>query len=88
VEREGQNSLQPREHRVTVEREHMHVVVQNGRLFQQDDPDIRVILDPGALSLGGFRSFWEYRTSCYFLLSATGTECITNSSGIHRPMFR
>jgi hypothetical protein len=32
VEREGESSLQLREHRLTVEREHMHVVVQNGRL--------------------------------------------------------
>src|SRR5215213_4902422 len=51
VEREGQSFLQPREHRVTVEREHLHVVVQNGRLFQQEHPDVPVILDRGRFLL-------------------------------------
>src|SRR5215212_2758447 len=45
VEHAGRSALQLREHRATVKREHMHVVVQNGRLFQQEHPDARVILD-------------------------------------------
>src|SRR5215212_5076026 len=51
VERAGRGDLQLREHRATVEREHMHVVVQNGRLFQQEHPDARVILDRGRFLL-------------------------------------
>ena len=28
-----------------MEREHLHVVVQNGRLFQQENPDARLLVD-------------------------------------------
>jgi hypothetical protein len=34
-----------------VEREHLHVVVQNGRLFQQENPDARVLVDRGRFLL-------------------------------------
>ena len=50
VERPGPGVLKLREHRATVKREHMHVV-QNGRLFQQEHPDVPVILDRGRLLL-------------------------------------
>jgi hypothetical protein len=73
VEREGQSSLQLREHRVTVEREHMHVVVQNGRLFQQEHPDVRVILDRGRFLLVELhpdraRQLDEENETCYGVL--------------------
>src|ERR687893_1262759 len=51
VEHAGRSALQLREHPATVKREHMHVVVQNGRLFQQEHPDVRVILDRGRFLL-------------------------------------
>jgi Peptidase family M28 len=51
VEHAGRSALQLREHPATVKREHMHVVVQNGRLFQQEHPDARVILDRGRFLL-------------------------------------
>ena len=34
-----------------VERENLHVVVQNGRLFQQENPDARVLVDRGRFLL-------------------------------------
>lgn len=51
AKRAGRRALQLRELRATVKREHMHVVVQNGRLFQQLHPDVPVILDRGRFLL-------------------------------------
>src|SRR5215213_9198234 len=41
----------PREHPRSVDKNHLHVVVQNGRLFQQEHPDVPVILDRGRFLL-------------------------------------
>jgi len=41
----------PRERQPDVERENLHVVVQNGRLFQQENPDARVVVDRGRFLL-------------------------------------
>jgi Peptidase family M28 len=73
VEREGESSLQLREHRLTVEQEHMHVVVQNGRLFQQEHPDVRVIFDRGRFLLveldpNRARRLDEENETCYGVL--------------------
>jgi hypothetical protein len=51
MERAGRDALQLREQRATVKREYMHVVVQNGRLFQQEHSDVPVILDRGRFLL-------------------------------------
>jgi hypothetical protein len=40
-----------RERQPDVEREHLHIVVQNGRLFQQENPDARVLVDRGRFLL-------------------------------------
>jgi hypothetical protein len=40
-----------RERQADVERENLHVVVQNGRLFQQEHPDARVLVDRGRFLL-------------------------------------
>jgi hypothetical protein len=40
-----------RERQRDVERENLHVVVQNGRLFQQENLDARVLLDRGRFLL-------------------------------------
>ena len=48
AERSG---LPLRERQTEVEREHLHVVVQNGRLFQQENPDARVLVDRGRFLL-------------------------------------
>ena len=40
-----------RERQPEVERENLHVVVQNGRLFQQENPDARVLVDRGRFLL-------------------------------------
>ena len=47
--RRGARQLQ--EHQTTVQREHMYLVVQNGRLFQQEHPDVPVIIDRGRFLL-------------------------------------
>ena len=49
AERPGRGAL--RECRASVEREHLHVVVQNGRLFEQEHPDVPVILNRGRILL-------------------------------------
>jgi peptidase M28-like protein len=49
--RAGRTALQLREYSIPAKREHLHVVVQNGRLFQQENPDVPVILDRGRILL-------------------------------------
>lgn len=51
AERTERSALRLRERRPDVERERLHVVVQNGRLFQQENPDVPVILDRGRFLL-------------------------------------
>jgi hypothetical protein len=51
AERAERGALQLRERQPDVQREHLHVVVQNGRLFQQENPDARVLLDRGRFLL-------------------------------------
>jgi len=51
AERAERSALRLRERQPGVEREHLHVVVQNGRLFQQEHPDVPVILDRGRFLL-------------------------------------
>ena len=43
--------LQKQERVSTVKKERMHIVVQNGRLFQQEHPEVPVILDRGRFLL-------------------------------------
>ena len=45
------SGLPLRERQPEVEREHLHVVVQNGRLFQQENPDARALVDRGRFLL-------------------------------------
>jgi len=45
------DSLAGREHPTSVNKEHLHLVVQNGRLFQQEHPHVPVILDRGRILL-------------------------------------
>jgi hypothetical protein len=49
--RAGRTALQLREYSTSAKREHLHIVVQNGRLFQQENPDVPVILDRGRILL-------------------------------------
>jgi hypothetical protein len=51
AERAERGALQLRERQPDVERELLHVVVQNGRLFQQENPDARVLVDRGRFLL-------------------------------------
>jgi hypothetical protein len=47
VERARQQRLRLDEQSGGVEKDHMHLVVQNGRRFQQEHPDVRVLFDKG-----------------------------------------
>lgn len=49
--RAGQRTLQLQEHPATVNREKMYLVVQKGRLFQQEYPEVPVIVDRGRFLL-------------------------------------
>jgi hypothetical protein len=51
ADRARKGHLQRREHVSTVKKERMHIVVQNGRLFQQEHPEVPVILDRGRFLL-------------------------------------
>jgi hypothetical protein len=51
ADRAERSALPLQERRTGVEREHLHVVVQNGRRFQQENPDVPVILDRGRFLL-------------------------------------
>jgi hypothetical protein len=51
ADRAERSALPLQERRAGVEREHLHVVVQNGRRFQQENPDVPVILDRGRFLL-------------------------------------
>ena len=87
VEREGWSFLQPREHQVSVEREHMHVVVQNGRLFQQEHPDVRVLLDRGRFLLVELdpkraRRLDEENETCYGVLPLKENQIVFD---VHEP---
>jgi Zn-dependent M28 family amino/carboxypeptidase len=47
----GRNALPSQEHLAAVKRENMHLVVQKGRTFQQEHPEIPVITDRGRFLL-------------------------------------
>src|SRR5262245_7891320 len=51
INRAREARLQKQEHVSTVKKERMHIVVQNGRLFQQEHPKVPVILDRGRFLL-------------------------------------
>ena len=67
------NSLAGREHPTSVAKEHLHLVVQNGRLFQQEHPNVPVILDRGRILLVELdadqaRQLAEKSPTCYGVL--------------------
>jgi Zn-dependent M28 family amino/carboxypeptidase len=73
TQRTERSALQLQEHPATVNRAHLHVVVQNGRLFQQEQPDIPVIVDRGRILLvelepDRVRQLEEKSTTCYGIL--------------------
>jgi Peptidase family M28 len=47
VERAQQQSLRLQEHSDVVEKDSMHLVIQNGRCFQQEHPEAQVLFDKG-----------------------------------------
>src|SRR5919108_3971758 len=49
--RASPSALRLQEYSAPARKEHLHIVVQNGRLFQQEHPDVPVILDRGRILL-------------------------------------
>jgi peptidase M28-like protein len=73
AERARRGAPQLQEHRASVERGHLHLVVQNGRLFQQEHPEVPVILDHGRFLLVELepdraRRLEEENETCYGVL--------------------
>jgi hypothetical protein len=75
------NSLAAREHPTSVQKEHLHLVVQNGRLFQQEHPNVPVILDRGRILLVELaadqaRQLAEKSLTCYGVLPLPENQVI------------
>jgi Peptidase family M28 len=51
ADRARKGRLQRQDHVSTVKKERMHIVVQNGRLFQQEHPEVPILLDRGRFLL-------------------------------------
>jgi hypothetical protein len=73
--------LRLQEYPTSVQREHMHIVVQNGRLFQQEHPDIPVIIDRGRILLvelapDRVRQLDEQRLTCYGVLPLAENQIV------------
>lgn len=79
AERAGRSAL--REYRASVEREHLHVVVQNGRLFEQEQPGVRIILNRGRILLVELeperaRQLAESNETCYGVLPLKDNQVV------------
>ena len=79
AERAGRSAL--REYRASAERGHLHVVVQNGRLFEQEQPDVQVLLDRGRILLVELeperaRQLTESNETCYGVLPLKNNQVV------------
>lgn len=75
------SALRLQEYSAPGKREHMHIVVQNGRLFQQEHPDVPVILDRGRILLVELepervRQFEEKSATCYGVLPLAQNQVV------------
>jgi Peptidase family M28 len=73
ADRARKGNLQRQNQAITVKKERLHIVVQNGRLFQQEHPEIPVILDRGRFLLveldpGRARRLGRKSLTCYGVL--------------------
>jgi hypothetical protein len=81
AKRADRSALRLQEYSAPAKREHMHVVVQNGRLFQQEHPDVPVILDRGRILLVELepervRQFEEKSATCYGVLPLAQNQIV------------
>jgi hypothetical protein len=79
--RAGRSALRLQEYAAPAQREHLHIVVQNGRLFQQEHPDVPVILDRGRILLVELapervRQFEEKSATCYGVLPLAENQVV------------
>jgi hypothetical protein len=73
ADRARKGNLQRQNQAITVKKERLHIVVQNGRLFQQEYPEVPVILDRGRFLLveldpGRGRRLGRKSPTCYGVL--------------------
>src|SRR5262245_22453904 len=81
VQRASRNNINLREHDAPVNEERLHVVVQNGRLFQQEHPDVPVLLDRGRFLLVDLeparaRKLGKKSITCYGVLPLRRNEVV------------
>jgi hypothetical protein len=81
AKRADRSALRLQEYSAPAKREHMHIVVQNGRLFQQEHPDVPVILDRGRILLVELepervRQFEEKSATCYGVLPLAQNQIV------------
>ena len=81
AKRADRSALRLQEYSAPAKREHMHIVVQNGRLFQQEHPDVPVILDRGRILLVELepervRQFEEKSATCYGVLPLAQNQVV------------
>jgi hypothetical protein len=73
ADRARKGNLQRQNQTITVKKDRLHIVVQNGRLFQQEHPEVPVILDRGRFLLveldpGRARRLGRKSPTCYGVL--------------------
>jgi hypothetical protein len=81
ADRARRGNLQRRNQIATVKKERMHIVVQNGRLFQQEHPEVPVILDRGRFLLveldpGRARRLGRKSPTCYGVLPLSKNKVV------------
>jgi len=81
ADRARRADLQERGRILDVRKDRMHIVVQNGRLFQQEHPDVPVILDRGRFLLVELdpdraRRLGRKSPTCYGVLPLTKTNVV------------
>jgi Peptidase family M28 len=81
AKRADRSALRLQEYAAPAKREHLHIVVQNGRLFQQEHPEVPVILDRGRILLVDLepervRRFEGKGLTCYGILPLTENHVV------------
>jgi hypothetical protein len=81
AQRTERSALRLQEYPAAVNRDHLHIVVQNGRLFQQEQPDVPVIVDRGRILLVALepervRQLDEKSTTCYGILPLAENQVV------------
>src|SRR4051812_21386238 len=90
-DRASRAGLALREHPQEVDRERLHVVIQKGRLFQREHPDVPVLLDKGRFLLVDLapsraRKIGKSDVPCFAVQPVDALQS-TRAEGRHRVVF-